>query len=99
LSDSNIVRNRLKIRSTIANAVALLALREAEGTSFADFLWAYVDGEPLVNRPASLDDVPAKSPLAGKLSRDLRARGFKFRRPDDRLRFHASRRHGRRSWR
>jgi len=78
LADPGIVRNRLKIRSTIANAAALLALREAEGTSFADFLWSYVDGKPLVNRPHSLDDVPAKTPLAEKLSRDLRARGFNF---------------------
>jgi DNA-3-methyladenine glycosylase I len=78
LADPGIVRNRLKIRSTIANARALLALRATEGTTFADFLWSYVDGEPLVNRPASLADVPATTPLAQRLSRDLRARGFAF---------------------
>jgi DNA-3-methyladenine glycosylase I len=78
LADPGIVRNRAKIRATIGNARALLALREAEGTDFADYLWAYVGGKPLVNRPATPDDVPAQTPLAAELSRDLRARGFKF---------------------
>jgi DNA-3-methyladenine glycosylase I len=78
LADPGIIRNRAKIRATIGNAKALLVLRDAEGSTFADFLWSYVDGKPIVNRPQTPDDVPAKTPLAETLSRDLRARGFKF---------------------
>ncbi len=76
--DAGIVRNRAKIRSTIGNARALLALRRDAATTFAAFLWAYVAGTPIVNRPRSPEAVPATTPLAKKLSRDLRARGFTF---------------------
>lgn len=77
MGDSGIVRNRLKIESAIGNARAFLAVREERGT-FDAYLWAMVDGKPVVNRPRTPQDVPATSPLSDELSRDLRKRGFRF---------------------
>ena len=75
--DPGIVRNRLKIFSTRSNAVAILAVRREEG-SFADYLWSFVDDRPVINDFASIGEVPASTPLSDRLSRDLKARGFKF---------------------
>jgi DNA-3-methyladenine glycosylase I len=77
MADAGIVRNRLKIESTITNARAVLALREAGGGLDAYF-WNFVDGRPIVNAPASLDQVPASTPLSDAISRDLKKRGFRF---------------------
>ena len=75
--DPGIVRNRLKIFSTRSNAVAILAVRREVG-SFADYLWSFVDDRPVINDFASIGEVPASTPLSARLSRDLKARGFKF---------------------
>ena len=75
--DPGIVRNRLKIFSTRSNAVAILAVRREVG-SFADYLWSFVDDRPVINDFASIGEVPASTPLSDRLSRDLKARGFKF---------------------
>jgi DNA-3-methyladenine glycosylase I len=76
LANPGIVRNRLKVAAAIANAQAYLRLRE-EGTTLDSFLWAYVDGQPLVNQwPAG--ERPAKTALSDRLSKDLGKRGFKF---------------------
>ena len=75
--DPGIVRNRLKIASTRSNAAAILALRQ-DGTSFADYLWSFVDARPLINHFAEIGDVPASTPLSDRLSRDMKARGFTF---------------------
>jgi DNA-3-methyladenine glycosylase I len=77
LADPGIVRNRLKVAAAIANARAFLAVRKEFG-SFDRYLWAFVGGRPVVNRRRSLRQLPARTPLSDALSRDLKARGFKF---------------------
>lgn len=72
-----IVRHRAKIEAVIGNARAYLALREQAG-AFSDWLWDFVDGRPVVNRPRSLADVPTESPISRRLARALRAQGFRF---------------------
>jgi DNA-3-methyladenine glycosylase I len=77
MADAGIVRNRLKIESTIANARAALKLRESDGGLDAYF-WNFVDGRPIVNAPADLSQVPAHTPLSDTIGKDLKKRGFKF---------------------
>ena len=77
LADAGIVRNRLKIAAAIDNARAALALYEA-GDSLDELFWRFVDGRPVVNRWRSLDQVPAHTPAAQALSRELKRRGFRF---------------------
>ncbi len=77
LADPGIVRNRLKVAAAITNAQAYLRLR-AEGTSLDQFLWAYVERKPIVNRWALTSERPAKTPLSDRISKDLAKRGFKF---------------------
>ena len=77
LGDAGIVRNRLKVESTVANAHAVLAVQEEHG-SFASYLWAFVDGEPLVGNWRSLSELPAETELSKTLSKDLKRRGFRF---------------------
>jgi DNA-3-methyladenine glycosylase I len=72
-----IVRNRLKIESAITNARCVLKVQDELG-GFADYLWSFVGGKPIVNRPATLKQVPATSTESDALSKDLRKRGFKF---------------------
>ena len=78
IGDAGIVRNRLKIEAAIANARAVEALRRETGKSLAAFLWSYVDDEPIVSRPQTPRDVPATTPVSERLSKDLRAHGFRF---------------------
>jgi DNA-3-methyladenine glycosylase I len=77
LANPGIVRNRLKIAATISNAQAYLQLCKDDGGLDA-FLWAYVDGKPIVNAPAGPQGVPAKTELSDRVSKDLAKRGFKF---------------------
>jgi len=77
LADESIIRNRLKVRSAVTNARAFLAVQEDLG-SFADYIWAFVDGRPIQNAWQALDQIPAFSPLAEIISRDLKTRGFRF---------------------
>ena len=77
LADPRIVRNRAKVRAFRDNAIAVLRLREAEGGLTA-LLWSAVGGVPIVNRFATLADLPARTPLSDDLSHDLAARGFRF---------------------
>jgi DNA-3-methyladenine glycosylase I len=77
LADPGIVRNRLKVESTIANAPRVLQA-QAEHGSFAAYLWAFVDGEPVVGSWRSLAELPAETPLSKALSKDLKKRGFRF---------------------
>jgi DNA-3-methyladenine glycosylase I len=72
-----IVRNRLKIESAITNARCVLAVQDELG-GFAKHLWSFVGGRPIVNKPASIKQVPATSPESDALSKDLKRRGFKF---------------------
>ena len=77
MQDAGIVRNRLKIESSISNAKAFLAVQRKFG-SFSRYLWAFVDDKPLVNRPRSGAGVPASTPLSDAISKDLKRRGFRF---------------------
>ncbi|MEJ7762831.1 MAG: DNA-3-methyladenine glycosylase I [Thermomicrobiales bacterium] len=79
LADAGIVRNRAKVRATIANAGAFLRVQDKFGT-FDAYLWGFAGGAPLVRAaaPATLADVPVTSPESDTLSRDLRRRGFSF---------------------
>lgn len=77
LANPAIVRNRLKIASTISNARAFLAVQEELG-SFDAYLWAFTGGKPLINRPRSRAGVPARTPLSDQISKDLAQRGFRF---------------------
>jgi DNA-3-methyladenine glycosylase I len=77
LGDPGIVRNRLKVRSTVANARAFLAIRD-EYETFAGYLWGWVDGSPVIHRPISTGDLPARSDLSDRVSKDLKRRGFTF---------------------
>ena len=77
LGDPGIVRNRLKVESAILNAARILEIREEYG-SFADYLWSFVDGRPVVGGWRSLAKLPAETELSRELSRDLKRRGFRF---------------------
>ncbi|HEV8438977.1 MAG TPA: DNA-3-methyladenine glycosylase I [Methylomirabilota bacterium] len=77
LRDPGIVRNRLKIESTVQNARAVLVVQRECGSLDA-YLWAFVDGRPRVNRWRTLEEVPARTPESDALSRDLKRRGFGF---------------------
>jgi DNA-3-methyladenine glycosylase I len=77
LGDAGIVRNRQKIEATIVNARCFLAIQDEFGT-FDAYIWRFVDGRPIVNRWRKQSDVPATSPESDALSKDLKARGFKF---------------------
>jgi DNA-3-methyladenine glycosylase I len=77
LGDSGIVRNRLKVDSTVNNAARVLEVQESFG-SFAAYLWEAVEGAPVVGRWRSLADLPAETAASRALSRDLKRRGFRF---------------------
>lgn len=77
MKDAGIIRNNLKIKSAIANAKAFMKIQEEFG-SFSTFIWNYVDRKPIVNHFTSFSEVPAYTPLAEKISKDLKKRGFKF---------------------
>jgi len=77
LTDPGIVRNQLKIGSAVTNAQAFLKI-QGEWGSFSDYLWSFVDGRPIQNARRSLAEIPAKTPLAEVLSKDLKKRGFRF---------------------
>ncbi len=77
LADASIVRNRRKLEAAIGNARAFLAVQERFG-SFDRYIWGFTDGEPIVNRFRRQAEIPAKTPLSEAISRDLKARGFRF---------------------
>ena len=77
LQDPSIVRNRLKVESTVTNARAFLRVQEEFG-SFSDYIWAYVDGRPVQNRFRRDSDIPATSAVSDALAKDLKKRGFRF---------------------
>jgi DNA-3-methyladenine glycosylase I len=76
MGDAGIIRNRAKITGAVASARLYLDIEAKQG--FAPYLWDFVDGRPLVNHFQALEEVPAATPLSEKLSRELKARGFKF---------------------
>ena len=76
MADPGIVRNRLKIEATIDNARAYLAL--AEEQSLSTFIWAHLDGRPIINQRNAFADVPAETDLSKSISKALKKRGFRF---------------------
>ena len=77
LADARIVRNRLKVESTIANARAVLAVQKELGSLDA-YLWSFVGGKPIVNEWRTLAEIPAETAEARAMSKDLKRRGFRF---------------------
>ena len=77
MNNAGIVRNRLKINATIKNAQAYLKLQEELG-AFSDYLWAFVDGNPIQNSWNTVEQVPAQTPESETMSKDLKKRGFSF---------------------
>jgi DNA-3-methyladenine glycosylase I len=77
LQDPGIIRNRLKIESTVRNAKAFLKVQKEFG-SFDTYCWRFVDGKPKVNKLTSMQQIPATSPESDAFSKDLKQRGFNF---------------------
>jgi DNA-3-methyladenine glycosylase I len=73
LQNEGIIRNKLKINSAVTNAGIILKLG-----SFSDFMWEYVQGEPVINHPNSMEEIPDATPLSDKISKDMKKLGFKF---------------------
>ena len=77
LTNPAIVRNRLKVKSAVTNAKALIKVQEEFG-SFSKYIWGFVDGKPIQNKFRKDGDIPATSTASDDLSKDLKKRGFKF---------------------
>jgi DNA-3-methyladenine glycosylase I len=77
LENPGIIRNRLKVAATVKNAQAFLALRKEFGT-FDTYLWGWVEGVPIVNRPSESDPPVARTELSDAIAKDLKRRGFTF---------------------
>ena len=77
MQDAGIVRNRMKIDGAVASARAWLDIMET-GPGFSALLWDFVEGKPIDNCNSAMSDIPAETELSRKISKDLKARGFKF---------------------
>jgi len=77
LANAGIIRNRLKINATIANARAFLAVQNEFGT-FDRYIWRFVDGKPIINHRRSMKEVPSRTKESDAMSKDLKQRGFRF---------------------
>lgn len=77
LSDQRVIRNRLKIKAVIKNAKAYLKLKEEYG-SLDSYIWSFVKNGPIVNSWSSIEEVPARTDLSDKISKELKKKGFSF---------------------
>lgn len=77
LQDAGIIRNRLKVKAAITNAQLFLDIK-SKGVSFNDYLWKFVDGQPIVNNFPSLHEVPATTDISDTMSKQMKKDGFKF---------------------
>jgi DNA-3-methyladenine glycosylase I len=77
MADKNIIRNKLKIRAAINNASKFMEVQSEFG-SFYNYLWNFVDGKQIINRPKNMEEFPTKSELSDRISKDMKKRGFKF---------------------
>ena len=77
LQDKGIIRNKLKVRAAVSNAQAFLKVQKEFG-SFANYVWAFVNGKPAQNKWISVKELPSKTELSDQLSKELKKRGFKF---------------------
>lgn len=77
MNNSSIIRNRLKIAACINNARCFLEVQKEFG-SFDNYIWKFVDYKPVINVFNEMSEIPSKTPLSDKISKDLKKRGFKF---------------------
>ena len=77
LTDSGIIRNKLKVKATVSNAIAFMKVQEEFG-SFSAYIWNFVDDKPIKNSFENYKNAPANTPLSDTISKDLKKRGFKF---------------------
>jgi len=77
MQDAGIIRNRLKIKSAIKNAKGVIEIQKEFG-SFNEYLWRYVNHQPIINHFETKEEVPAETELSKKISKDLKKRGFSF---------------------
>lgn len=77
LANPGVIRNKLKVESIIKNAKGYLAI-EAEGHSFSEFIWSFVDGKPIKNQFHSVSDIPVNTEISDKMSKALKSYGFSF---------------------
>lgn len=77
IQDAGIIRNRLKIKATITNAIAFMEVQKEFG-SFSNYIWKFTKGKPIVNKWKTLTEIPATTKLSDIISKDLKKRRFKF---------------------
>lgn len=77
INNAGIIRNRLKIKATISNALSFMEIQKEFG-SFSNYIWKFVNNKPIVNHWKNLNEIPAKTELSDIISKDLKKRGFKF---------------------
>ncbi len=75
--DAGIIRNRLKIKATVSNAIAFIAIQKEFG-SFSKYIWGFVNQKPIQNKWKTNEEIPANTPLSDTISKNLKKRGFKF---------------------
>ncbi len=77
IQDAGIIRNKLKIKATITNAIAFMEIQK-EFESFSNYIWSFTNGKPIKNSWKNLSEIPAVTELSDAISKDLKIRGFKF---------------------
>lgn len=77
MQDAGIIRNGLKIKGTITNAIAFMEVQKEFGT-FSKYIWNFTGGKPIDNKIKKMSDIKATTPLSDEISKDLKKRGFKF---------------------
>ncbi|MCB0278096.1 MAG: DNA-3-methyladenine glycosylase I [Calditrichaeota bacterium] len=77
MQDAGIIRNQLKIRAAINNAQRFLETQKEYG-SFANYIWSFVDHQPVINKWKAMKEIPAKTDLSDRISKDMIKRGYKF---------------------
>lgn len=77
MNNAGIIRNRMKIEASINNAKRFLEIQQEFG-SFSNYIWSFVNNKPIINKPASISEIPATTELSDTISKDLKSRGFKF---------------------
>jgi len=77
INNKGIIRNKLKIKATISNAISFIEIQKEFG-SFSNYIWKFTNGKPLKNEYKTLSEVPATTPLSDTISKDLKKHGFKF---------------------
>lgn len=77
IQNAGIIRNKLKIKATISNAISFMEVQNEFG-SFSNYIWSFINGKPIKNNWKNLNSIPATTELSDRISKDLKKRGFKF---------------------